>query len=1036
MIFEYIKPLENFENIEIKNLSQEELPNYKFGFLEIKNNQLQIFIEEQLYGIEILKNDYDIKELANKNIKIVVYIKESIRDKLATINIYAFYFSKEFLKLNISIDDKVLESAKKKNLINKNEGIKELGEKFIKNSQIDINSNQYFILGMAYDNDIKNFDNESFLLFSDGYTFAIKNSKIDSENSELKITKIIGKKPQNENSLILLKTKISFGSDLISDRVSNELQEIIKNENSYINVWNKFLDFEGELLLDKAKKVGAFEIQRIIPAKDTLEIVLSKRPENLKVGDTIGLFIKKPDYLEEDFTFKNLEIKLAQKQDALDKELFFEIREIKENSIFIKSNNINKLKEFKFIAYSIFGDQVQIERKLKARELILKGKAANPFLGLILEESAKPFNKSNITKIEPLSEYVEKKIFKNPPTLNQKEAISIALNTPDIAIIQGPPGTGKTTVITAIIERLNELKEKGNIKGRVLVVGYQHDAVANLSQRLSINSLPAVKFSNKDLEGEYEKYQTMLKWAEEIKENAKKNLKNYSNQKILNELNVLVDIYLKSSSNQTALNILEKLKILFPKKFDIFEEYKAKFQDDIFDINKLKEIYALRVTKETFGDDGKERIEDLLNSRFIEILNQDEKDKLAKKDIEYIDDYRKIKIKLLEFFYPKPQYKKPKPNSEFIKLLESLKEELEQGRTKDDKINKILFEYINELENNPFALFEMVKDYSFVFASSVQQSARKDINEEKGEEFYDVVIVDEAARVPPMDLFIPIVKGKKIILVGDHRQLPHLVDDKIVEEITSENNIEEELIKTSIFEYLINRTKTLQNTDGINRVITLNNQYRTNPVMGKFISQNFYEKYGENFNSPLGKENFKHNLEGIENLPCVWIDIPNKFCNEEKDEKRSTYRKCEAIEIVTYLKKWILSDAGKDLSYGVISFYKAQVNLIKKLIKNELPQYANEIRVGSVDAFQGMEFDVVFLSATRSKEINSMNTSSVRGLFGFLVSKNRLNVAMSRQKKVLIGVGDKKYFISPKAKEYVPEIGEFISLCEKEGKIL
>ncbi len=54
-----------------------------------------------------------------------------------------------------------------------------------------------------------------------------------------------------------------------------------------------------------------------------------------------------------------------------------------------------------------------------------------------------------------------KKIFsKNPPTPNQIEAIDIALNTPDIAIVQGPPGTGKTTIVTAIIERLNELSDK------------------------------------------------------------------------------------------------------------------------------------------------------------------------------------------------------------------------------------------------------------------------------------------------------------------------------------------------------------------------------------------------------------------------------------------------------------------------------------------------------------------------------------------------------------------------------------------------
>ena len=73
-------------------------------------------------------------------------------------------------------------------------------------------------------------------------------------------------------------------------------------------------------------------------------------------------------------------------------------------------------------------------------------------------------------KINPLSPFVKSKIFTHDPTSTQVKAIDIALNTPDIAIIQGPPGTGKTTVITAIIERLNEIADKRkDVKGQVLV---------------------------------------------------------------------------------------------------------------------------------------------------------------------------------------------------------------------------------------------------------------------------------------------------------------------------------------------------------------------------------------------------------------------------------------------------------------------------------------------------------------------------------------------------------------------------------------
>ena len=81
----------------------------------------------------------------------------------------------------------------------------------------------------------------------------------------------------------------------------------------------------------------------------------------------------------------------------------------------------------------------------------------------------------------------------------QEKAIEVALNTPDIALIQGPPGTGKTTVIAAILERLNEIADKRGtrIKGQILLTGFQHDAVENMIERLSLNGIPVPKFGKR-----------------------------------------------------------------------------------------------------------------------------------------------------------------------------------------------------------------------------------------------------------------------------------------------------------------------------------------------------------------------------------------------------------------------------------------------------------------------------------------------------------------------------------------------------------
>lgn len=84
-----------------------------------------------------------------------------------------------------------------------------------------------------------------------------------------------------------------------------------------------------------------------------------------------------------------------------------------------------------------------------------------------------------------------------------------------------------------------------------------------------------------------------------------------------------------------------------------------------------------------------------------------------------------------------------------------------------------------------------------------------------------------------------------------------------------------------------------------------------------------------------------------------------------------------------------------------------------------------------------MEFDIVFLSVVRSRDINTINDKlKDYKLFGFLISKNRLCVSMSRQKKSLIVVGDKKFFESDRAKTDVEELYNFLQICKDEGKVI
>ena len=324
------------------------------------------------------------------------------------------------------------------------------------------------------------------------------------------------------------------------------------------------------------------------------------------------------------------------------------------------------------------------------------------------------------------------------------------------------------------------------------------------------------------------------------------------------------------------------------------------------------------------------------------------------------------------------------------------------------------------------------------------------------------------------DLLIPMVQAeKRIILVGDHRQLPHMIDESIVDAIKNNEEINSDIYKVSMFEYLFHRLQKLEKLDGIQRTVTLDAQYRTHPSLGRFASRLFYESHdmSEAYASPLPEEFFNQKLDAISDKCCCWFNVPNENNPMEKNSARSSYRTSEAEICARCIKHWIDTPEAEKLSFGIITFYSAQVlEIMKHLEKYEIAecdskgeykirnkyQYLSNgkerLRVGSVDAFQGMEFDIVLLSLVRTiapKDIQNAETlirdtetstedkeRAVNRIVGFLRMENRLCVSMSRQKKFLGIVGDADFINTDICKEYVPSLAEFYKLCKsKEGRV-
>jgi DNA polymerase III delta prime subunit len=732
---------------------------------------------------------------------------------------------------------------------------------------------------------------------------------------------------------------------------------------------------------------------------------------------------------------------------------------------------------------------------------------------LIHEEGAKPQKPKREKIYKPMTPFVQNKVWgtddKYKPTKRQLEAIDIALNTPDIALIQGPPGTGKTTVIVAILERLNEeYDKKKSVRGKILVTGFQHDAVENIVSRLSVNSLPAVKFGRRPGENEEDDTTTnrkIEKWAEDIRKKLRDKHPQLHPIKEQRELQILSNQYARSHSVSVIGKILE-LIISLPGAYisaDIVSQAKTmlrSMKDEPVqgDRSLLAAIRALRTTPDDFADDGA-RNAMMVYVSLRERLPPKEAELLKKAGhwkpgapANFLKELEELKTALLDRYTPRPVFNIEKPRKEVLSLIANVNEALSRQRGRGSLKDEILAGFLNELETNPEGIKSAVEDYCFVYAATTQGAEGKAIRRVKTKDpndyvTYDTVIIDEAARVNPRDLLIPMAQAEKtIILVGDHRQLPHIYEEEIIRKAmetkagsgdtqtpdTEKETIPDQFenyIKHSMFEYLKNRLEKLYADDGIKRTCTLDEQYRTHPLLGNLVNKHFYAKHSnansdESFESPRPESDFRQNLPGLDGRPALWINVPG-IKGHEKRSGRSWTRREEAMVIVHQLKKWLDCEEGRNLTFGVISFYRAQSNIILeeagKLgitgcgspgepweIKKEYRYLTREadgkeeerLRIGTVDAFQGMEFDVVFLSMVRSLRITSNRGEEAdyerlkANTFGRLVSENLLCVSMSRQKKVLVVVGDAALVQSGIGRDAVPALADFCDKCRTEGK--
>lgn len=247
-----------------------------------------------------------------------------------------------------------------------------------------------------------------------------------------------------------------------------------------------------------------------------------------------------------------------------------------------------------------------------------------------------------------------------------------------------------------------------------------------------------------------------------------------------------------------------------------------------------------------------------------------------------------------------------------------------------------------------------------------------------GDRQFDLVVIDEAAQSTEPTCWIPLLRSRRLVLAGDHCQLPPTVLSQ---------DARREGFHTSLMEKLVARL-------GATVSQRLTTQYRMHEQIMRFSSDEFYDS------SLLAAESVREHL--LTDLPemiasplteCAvrFFDTAGSGCEEQSEAAGSSLQNPGEADYVARQVAELLAAGVKPTEIAVITPYAAQARLLRDLIASQ------GIEVDTVDGFQGREKEAIVISLVRSNS---------KGEVGFLADTRRTNVALTRARRKLIVFGD------------------------------
>ena len=841
--------------------------------------------------------------------------------------------------------------------------------------EIDVNLNIEHSAGRPEYTELSNF-----LFNLDEFSTAIDDVLQDQSNDQDDILELNTDFHQSTDALIIDSQDTSltdgFVNEIVLDNDHDEAHKLAALNIDTKKLWKAILETETEALpyIVLSQPLQLVDTKIYVARYEDDNDVLDKFPKDA----LISLIHKTVDFNGEDREFRVGDIDI---QNSLAGEL--RIKGVK---------HADKIKVGQVLYLRTKADKSSFLKRKNALEQILRRQSDIPNLVDYFEPASQiiPTHYDITVSDREFERYdqKEKDKYGNEKvvvSLNdlQREAFRKLINFGPVSILQGPPGTGKTEFIAAFVHYLFEKQNANN----VLMVSQSHEAVNTAAERIRKHSqrldtpLEIVRFSNR--------------------ENAvSTNLKDVYSDSII------------STHRHLFLTEMEDRVLSLSQSIGVDKKYLACAL--FLKVNLFGHLSRMLVSTES--EDEK-------------LLSKIEWNGLSIKLIERLKDYSQELYSSLIGLNSRQILDR---ENQIWEMLDETFEVHGKAANNAKALVQIAFDY-DQLIDSPNANYEtyLSKTRQFICGTCVGIGHHSiDI----ANQTFDWVIIDESARSISSELAIAMQSAKRILLVGDHKQLPPLYSPEHAKALGrklgfSKNRIEANL--KSDFERLFTSPygQTVQGK--------LLVQYRMAPAIGNMVSACFYEnelRTGviEPFYEPY-KEDMVREVPNIY-LPSsvqelrstvTWVDTSEKF----SDGIGTTFfNKHEARKIMSLLER-IHSDAQllkelKDRSkpneppIGIICMYGEQKRYLRKQFNSKSwnEDFRSLVKIDTVDSYQGKENRIIILSITRNSADNKI---------GFMNMPNRINVALSRAMDRLVIFGASRLWNMPRHKE--SPLGEVLS---------